>query len=179
MTKNHNWQGWTKEHVLKLHKAGTIRLDESQLEKLRETRKISGNKFETGIIIGKPSIYRTSKEKTSIEFNLFDWTQGKGLVLHSEYYFHPERRWRFDYCIKDLMIAIEYNGIMSEKSRHTTITGYSGDMKKLNAAMGLGYTVFQFTPLNYNDLTTTLNNWYINFNCIKKLRLWNGDKNSE
>lgn len=71
-----------------------------------------------------------------------------------EYTFHPTRKWRFDFAIVEHKLAIEYNGIMSDKSRHTTVKGYTGDMEKINEANKLGWTVFQYTPLNYKTMGT-------------------------
>ncbi len=113
------------------------------------------NLFETGQIITKAYVQK-SAEKMAIETAFLEFANERGLVLFGEYYFHPKRRWRFDWCIKELKLAIEYNGIMSKKSRHTTIGGYSGDMTKINEAMKLGYKVLQYTPLNYNELFNDL-----------------------
>ena len=70
--------------------------------------------------------------------------------------FHPKRKWRFDFAIESLRIAIEYEGIMSEKSRHTTITGMSADCDKYNAAQLLGWKVLRFTAINYKNLASIL-----------------------
>jgi hypothetical protein len=96
------------------------------------------------------------KIKNWIALNLWHFCRANGFTLESEVVFHPERKWRFDWAIPELKAAIEYNGIMSSKSRHTTVTGYSGDMEKLNAAQALGWTVLQFTPLNYKELNRHL-----------------------
>lgn len=79
-----------------------------------------------------------------------------GIDYVTEHRFHPIRRWRFDAAIVGKKIAIEYNGIMSNKSRHTTITGYTGDMDKLNAAQILGWIVLQYTPLNLKQFESDL-----------------------
>lgn len=74
------------------------------------------------------------------------------LDFEPEYKFHPTRRWRFDYAIPELMTAIEYNGIFSNKSRHITAVGHSGDCEKLNQAQILGWRVLQYTPINIGQL---------------------------
>lgn len=99
---------------------------------------------------------KRSKEKDYIAWNLLQICNENGLKLEEECKFHPKRKWRFDWVIQSKKIAIEYNGIMSKKSRHTTIGGYSGDMEKINAAQMEGYTVLQYTPLNYLNLVTDL-----------------------
>lgn len=94
-----------------------------------------------------------SKAKDEMEMML----KLAGYEYVKEMKFHPTRKWRFDFAIESLKIGIEYNGIMSEKSRHTTITGYSKDLEKINEAQKLGWKVFQYTPLNYKNLIEDLN----------------------
>jgi hypothetical protein len=91
--------------------------------------------------------------KTQIELTL----KSLNIEFVREYKFHPSRRWKFDYAIPDKKLAIEYNGIFSNKSRHLTVTGYSGDMEKINQAQLLGWRVLQYTPLNLNQLYDDLN----------------------
>lgn len=70
----------------------------------------------------------------------------------SEYKFHETRQWRFDISIPSLKIAIEYEGIMSRKSRHTTVTGYAKDCEKYNAATIAGWRVLRYNAINYKSL---------------------------
>ena len=70
----------------------------------------------------------------------------------SEYKFHETRQWRFDIAIPSLKIAIEYEGIMSRKSRHTTVTGYTKDCEKYNAATIAGWRVLRYNAINYQSL---------------------------
>lgn len=136
-----------------------MRLTLNNIKKLQQEGKIQGY---TVINPCKPKEANTrkpkrSKEKEWMTKNLWHWCKEKGLEMQTEQRFHEKRKWRFDWSIPSLKIAIEYNGIMSAKSRHTTVTGYTGDMEKLNAAQSLGWKVLQFTPLNYKDLITELN----------------------
>lgn len=74
-----------------------------------------------------------------------------------EHKFHPKRRWLFDYAIIDKKIAIEYEGVFGGgKSRHTTVTGYTGDTEKYNEATLLGWKVLRYTAKNYTNLTDDL-----------------------
>ncbi len=119
----------------------------------KKSKKVS--KYLTGNIITK--VYpQDSKEKMSIEYNLFEFSQKRGLILYGEYYFHPTRLWRFDWCIPDLKLAVEFEGIISEKSRHTTLTGYTGDTKKYNEAVKHGWRVWRYTAINYTNITDDL-----------------------
>ena len=61
----------------------------------------------------------------------------------SEYRFHPERRWRFDFAWVEEMVAVEMEGI-GGKSRHRTYPGYKGDLEKYNQATLLGWSVLRF-----------------------------------
>jgi len=61
------------------------------------------------------------------------------------------RKFRFDFSVPSMNLAIEYNGIFSDKSRHTTCTGYTNDMTKINLAQLNGWMILQYTPLNYKD----------------------------
>ena len=64
----------------------------------------------------------------------------------TEYRFHPVRRWRFDFAIPGHMIAIEKEGGVWTRGRHTRGKGYIGDMEKYNNATALGWRVLRFTP---------------------------------
>ena len=70
----------------------------------------------------------------------------------AEYRFHETRQWRFDIAIPSLNIAIEYEGIMSRKSRHTTIKGFTQDCEKYNAATVAGWRVLRYNAINNKSL---------------------------
>lgn len=103
-----------------------------------------------------PATRRGDKEKGDLEWGLKVFCDEHGLTYEKEVLFHATRKWRADFMIKSMKLIIEYNGLMSEKSRHTTVTGYTGDMEKVNAAQALGYIVLQYTALNYTNLTNDL-----------------------
>ena len=60
-----------------------------------------------------------------------------------EYMFHPTRKWRLDFAFPDRKIAVEYEGMAFkvEKSRHTTISGFSNDCEKYNELAIAGWTL--------------------------------------
>ena len=74
-----------------------------------------------------------------------------------EHKFSPNRKFRFDIYLTDLNIGIEYEGLMSEKSRHTTIEGYSKDAEKYNLAACMGIFVLRYTALNFNQFENDIN----------------------
>lgn len=81
-----------------------------------------------------------------------------GLVVVKEFEFAKPRKYRADISVnvftpKGLQhILIEYEGLVSSKSRHTTITGYTKDCDKYNLATSLGYKVYRYTVLNYKNI---------------------------
>jgi very-short-patch-repair endonuclease len=136
----------------------STRLTISDLERLKTEGKIQGyvDSRKLKVKNSKLKVQKGSKIKGWIELNLKYWCQAKGLTLLKEHRFDKVRKWRFDFAIEEKKIAIEYNGIMSEKSRHTTIGGYSGDMDKVTQASIMGWTILQYTPLNFKNLINDL-----------------------
>ena len=80
--------------------------------------------------------------------------------LSFEYQFAKPRKFRFDIALPKEMIAIEYEGINSSKSRHTTITGYTKDCEKYNLATMNGWKVFRYTALNYKEVEKLIEFYY-------------------
>lgn len=69
----------------------------------------------------------------------------------AEYRFHPTRRWRWDYCWPDEMIAIEIQGGTWSQGRHTRGAGYANDVEKLNEGVLHGWRVLWFTTEMIED----------------------------
>lgn len=63
-----------------------------------------------------------------------------------EFLFHTSRKWRFDFCWSDKKIALEVEGGVWTGGRHTTASGFIGDMEKYNAAAVLGWRIIRVTP---------------------------------
>jgi len=83
--------------------------------------------------------------------------------LIPEYQFHPIRKWRFDWCILDKMIAVEIEGGVFSNGRHVRGQGFINDMEKYNAATVLGWKVLRYTPQQFKD--------YLFINDIKSICL--------
>jgi hypothetical protein len=130
-----------------------------QLEELQKAGKIRG--FQDNKPMSPTSMSASpkkgSKTKEWILLHLRAWAGANRWELTTEHRFHPERKWRFDFAFPEKKIAIEYEGLISEKSRHTTISGFTGDTEKYNAAQQLGWMVFRYTPKNYKSMITDLN----------------------
>lgn len=75
----------------------------------------------------------------------------------AEHRFHPVRRWRFDYGVPEIKLAVEYHGhagfVGKGASGHSTIKGLTSDSEKMNSAIAAGWRVLAFTALHfrYND----------------------------
>ena len=82
--------------------------------------------------------------------------EASGLNYESEFIFSKERKFRFDWAVPQLLVAIEYEGIFSEKSGHTTLSGYKKDVEKYNLATKLGWKILRYTADNYLDFENDL-----------------------
>jgi len=135
---------FTKAHIERLLKEGKIR---GATEIAKPKRNPIKSKEQKGV-----------KEKQWMEIVLRKFCDENGWTFAAELRFMSTRRWKFDFAIvKDKKkVSFEYEGIFSEKSRHTTKSGYTGDAKKYNAAGLLGWKVFRYTAENYQDLANDL-----------------------
>lgn len=106
----------------------------------------------TGILspVRKKTVIKRAEARPLTEIKLM--LQLMNIDFVAEHKFHEERKWRFDVAIPSLKIAIEYEGIMSRKSRHTTVTGYTKDCEKYNAATIAGWRVLRYNAINYKSL---------------------------
>lgn len=73
------------------------------------------------------------------------------LPLYFKEPFTPEfrfcdRRWRFDFANKELMIAFEVEGGTWTGGRHVNPIGYAKDCEKYNMAARLGWKVYRLVP---------------------------------
>lgn len=104
-----------------------------------------------------PVATKPSHQKEWLELNLQYWCNEKSVSLEREVKFAADRKWRFDWAIPAYKIAIEYEGIFSVKSRHTTNAGFTNDTEKYNRAAAKGWKVLRFTANNYKTLVNELN----------------------
>jgi len=82
-----------------------------------------------------------------------------GVLWEPEYKFCESRRFRADFAILSPFKAIvEYEGIISAKSRHTGIIGYSNDCEKYNIASMDGWIILRYTALNFGALQKDIKN---------------------
>src|SRR5690554_844483 len=104
----------------------------------------------------KPNIL-PKKEPEGIRF-IKDHLSLLKIPFETETKFHSKRKFRFDisFRIESLKIAVEYEGIMSKKARHTSVTGFTTDCTKYNLAQMDGWCVLRYTTINYKDFTSDL-----------------------
>lgn len=63
-----------------------------------------------------------------------------------EFRFHPERKWRFDLCFVEHKLAIEIQGGLWTRGRHTRGAALLKEYEKLNAAAALSWRILFVTP---------------------------------
>lgn len=62
-----------------------------------------------------------------------------------------DRLWRFDFCWKDALLAVELQGGTFSGGGHTRGEGYENDCDKANRAIMLGWAVMRFTGKHVDD----------------------------
>ena len=67
------------------------------------------------------------------------------IEFEQEFKFHPTRKWRADFHLKDRKILVEVEGGIWSNGRHTRGKGYLGDLEKYNEATMMGYQVIRFS----------------------------------
>jgi hypothetical protein len=68
-----------------------------------------------------------------------------------EYKFHPVRRWRFDLCWLPQRLALEVQGGIFVRGRHSRGAALLKEWDKLNTAAGMGWRLLYCQP---RDLCT-------------------------
>lgn len=137
---------WTEDDLKKL-KAKGLKVDD----------KINSNCGDIAIIKPQVKVEKYSIEKDTIHAILDKYKLTKLIEdFVPEHRFDEVRQFRFDWAIPSLMLAIEYEGVFSKKSRHTTVNGFSEDCVKYNLAVCSGWRVLRYTAKNYLNLETDL-----------------------
>jgi len=81
-------------------------------------------------------------------------------LVDGTFIYGERRKFRFDLCLPDHKIAIEYEGIFeasrgsrgySGKSGHLTAGGYTENCTKYNLAQIHGWVVLRYTASNYTE----------------------------
>lgn len=139
---------WTEKHLQQLVRDKLIRGYEVNSKQA---------KTPAGRIVAK-HFKKRSKALDWMGWNLLEWCKVKGLVLQEEYRFDEVKKWRFDWAIESLKVAVEFEGgVFQENSGHKTAKHYTKDTNKYNRAAQLGWKVLRFTAVNYKSLIDELN----------------------
>src|ERR1700759_4634799 len=69
----------------------------------------------------------------------------------TEYKFWPGRRFRFDFAWVKEKVAVEIEGGIWVRGRHSRGPGMMSDMEKDNQAGLMGWRVFRFTPIQLKE----------------------------
>lgn len=129
------------------------RWTEADLRKLRPGAIVELQGHQTAVFkLPEQKNCKTTRAKDAPQLaEMKAWLRILKIAFVTEHIFHATRKWRFDIALPDRMLAIEYEGTVSEKSRHTTLSGYAGDCTKYNEAQKCGWRVLRYTALNYAD----------------------------
>jgi len=68
-----------------------------------------------------------------------------------QYRFCGGRRWRFDFAWPALRLAVEVEGGLWIRGRHTHPKGFEADCEKYNTAALFGWRVLRFVPDQVHD----------------------------
>lgn len=110
---------------------------------------------------------KLEREKLAARVNRADLTKAKfeqfmtdnNISFVKELKFCKDRKFRFDYAIPNIMVAIEIEGGLFVKGRHINPLGMKNDMIKYNLAALNGWTVIRF-PM---DELPKWHNWVLKF----------------
>ena len=99
--------------------------------------------------------------KSTGELEMEFLLRSEGIEFETEYRFHPTRKWRFDFVV-DKRVAIEVEGGLFSRGRHTRGKGYIGDMQKYNAAQIGGWKILRYGTgqINNNVIIDILSIWH-------------------
>jgi len=86
------------------------------------------------------------------------------IPYETEYKFCKTRKFRADIAVLQYRLIIEYDGLFSAKSRHTTVTGFTNDHRKFNIATIEGWSVLKYTALNHAEFDNDIIQFLLKFN---------------
>lgn len=84
--------------------------------------------------------------KYNPNFVLAFWRECGLPPAQPEYRFCATRKWRFDFAFGEARLAIEIQGGIWTRGRHTRGSGLVKEYEKLNAAATLGWRILYCTP---------------------------------
>lgn len=143
---------FTREKLEELKKSGKIR-GYSGLDQGHRRKEFT----EGGRKVAKHYSLR-SPGKDYVASNLLKWCNDKAITLEEEYRFDEKRKFKFDWAIPSLKIAVEYEGaIFDPNGPHRHVRMMQKDMEKYNLASQRGWRVLRYASHNYEQLLPELN----------------------
>ena len=99
---------------------------------------------------------RAPEKETPVEERIFRAVLKRANLPQpeAEYRFAPPRRWRFDYAWPQPKVALEVEGGVWIRGRHTRGKGYLADCEKYSEAASMGWLVLRTTPGALNSAET-------------------------
>ena len=86
--------------------------------------------------------------KSGLE-TMFAWACAQTGLAEPEHEatFHPTRKWRVDFLWREQRVAVEIEGGIFAKGRHTRGVGYAKDADKYNQLTMMGFKLLRFTTV--------------------------------
>lgn len=142
-----------------------MKLTLSEIQRLQKTGKIRG------FIVGQSNIKpedrivlprKEAPQVTWMHWNIWYFCEVHNLKFKKEYQFAKaeKKKFRFDFAIPSIKFACEYDGLVSDKSGHTSFKGYTQDTEKMKLANQYGFTVYRYTFMNYKTVVKDLETFY-------------------
>jgi very-short-patch-repair endonuclease len=99
-----------------------------------------------------------SKEITWLKWQLWYWCMKNKCELKEEYQFNEKRKWRFDFAIIELKIAVEYEGgiWLQGGGAHSRPANIERDIAKYNLAQSEGWKVVRVHSKTYKTVLQEL-----------------------
>ncbi len=114
-----------------------------QAELLKIFPQLSAAKAAEPIRISTPK--RDAKESLKTAWSIFS---KEPWPFEPEFRFHTVRRWRFDWAIESIKLAVEVEGVThygDAIGRHQSADGIEGDMVKYNVGVLAGWAVLRYS----------------------------------
>lgn len=101
---------------------------------------------------------KESKKAIWVKDQLAWWCKEKGYTLLTEHKFHEYRKFRFDNAIKEIMVAVEFEGGIWLKGggAHSRPVNIERDIAKYNLAQSLGWKIIRVHSNNYKTVIQEL-----------------------
>jgi hypothetical protein len=119
---------------------------------------LKSGKFPAGHKAKKSTIDFAKKEMEKLkqenrQSKFIELCKKEGLIPIPEYKFHEKRRWRIDYYFEhqEKKVALEIEGGVFTKGRHTRGSGFVKDMEKYNEVSKHGIFLIRYQPKDLDN----------------------------